>query len=118
MSEPKRSPSNLFESWGRCFHCVIELKDVAAWALDLDKLRNPRLGVRLDFGGKAKCTRLLGKLCNGNTRTELKAKVEQRLSTRGSEYDVVMIIAEGKENRTVVPLPCLGQSDGFEIVLP
>jgi hypothetical protein len=76
------------------FHCAVELEDVVAGALDLDKLHNSRLRVRLDFRGKTKCSDLLGKLSNGNAGTQLKTDVTQRLLASRTEYDVVLVIAD------------------------
>src|SRR6267142_2181686 len=117
MSKPNRRHGGFLESRRGGFHCAVELEDAAAGALDLDKLRNSRLRVRLDFRGKTKCSHLLGKLRNGNTGTQLKPDVTQRLLAGWTEYDVVLGIAERQEERSVVALRRLGQSDGFEIGL-
>src|SRR5258706_5420409 len=117
MSKPNRRHGGFLESRRGGFHCAVELKDVVAGALDLDKLRNSRLRVRLDFRGKTKCSHLLGKLRNGNTGIQLKTDVTQRLLAGWTEYDVVLVIAERQEERSVVALRRLRQSDGFEIVL-
>src|SRR5260370_19985953 len=118
MSKPNRRHGGLLESRRGGFHCAIELKDVVAGPLDLDKLRNSRLRVRLDFRGKTNCSHLLGKLRNGHTGIQLKTNVTQRLLAGWTEYDVVLVIAERQEERSVVGLPRLSQSAGFEIVLP
>src|SRR6267154_4812273 len=117
MSKPNRRHGGFLESRRGGFHCAVELEDAAARTLDLDKLRNSRLRVRLDFRGKTKCFQLLGKLRNGNTGTQLKPDVTQGLLAGRTEYDVVLVIAERQEDRSVVALRRLRQSDGFEIVL-
>src|SRR5258707_9608101 len=117
MSKPNRRHGGFLESRRGGFHCAVELEDAAAGALDLDKLRNSRLGVRLDFRGKTNCSHLLGKFRNGNAGIQLKTDVTQRLLAGRNEYDVVLVIAERQEERSVVTLRRLGQSDGFEIVL-
>src|ERR1700751_3153644 len=117
MSKPNRRHGGFLEFRRGGFHCAVEVEDAAAGALDLDKLRNSRLRVRLDFRGKANCSHLLGKLRNGNTGIQLKTDMAQGLLAGRTEYDVVLVIAERQENRSVVALRRLGQSDGFEIVL-
>src|SRR5882757_8171798 len=117
MSKPNRRHGGFLESRRGGFHCVVELEDVVAGALDLDKLGNSRLRVRLYFRGKTKRSDLLGKLSNGNAGTELKTDVTQRLLASRTEHDVVLVIADRQEDRSVVALRRLGQSDGFEIVL-
>src|SRR5258708_11722374 len=117
MSKPNRRHGGFLESRCGGFHCAVELEDAAAGALDLDKLRNSGLRVRLDFRGKTNCSDLLGKLRNGNTGIQWKTDVTQRLLAGWTEYDVVLVIAERQEERSVVALRRLGQSDGFEIVL-
>src|SRR5258708_19593780 len=117
MSKPNRRHGGLLESRRGGFHCAVELEDAAAGALDLDKLCNSGLRVRLDFRGKTNCSDLLGKLRNGNTGIQWKTDVTQRLLAGWAEYDVVLVIAERQEERSVVALRRLGQSDGFEIVL-
>src|SRR5260370_17714153 len=117
MSKPNRGHGGFLESRRGGFHCAIELEDAAAGTLDLDELGNSRLRVRLDFRGKTKRSDLLGKLSNGNTGTQLKTDVTQRLLAGWTEYDVVLVIADRQEDRSVVALRRLGQSDGFEIVL-
>src|SRR6266403_759884 len=117
MSKPNRRHGGFLESRRGGFHCAVELEDAVAGALDLDKLRNSRLRVRLDFRGKTKSSHLLGKLRDGNTGTQLKPDVTQRLLAGWTEYDVVLVIAERQEGRSVVALRRLGQSDGFEIML-
>src|SRR5712671_5653660 len=117
MSKPNRRHAGFLESRRGGFHCAVELEDVVAGALDLEKLRNSGLRVRLDFRGKTKCSHLLGKLRNGNTGIQLKTDVTQRLLASRTEHDVVMVIADRQEDRSVVAFRRLRQSDGFEIVL-
>src|SRR6266702_4538253 len=117
MSKPNRRHGGFFKSGRGGFHCAVELEDAAAGTLDLDKLGNARLGARLYFRRKTNCSDLLGKLRNGNTGIQLKTDVKQRLLAGWTEYDVVLVIAERQEDRSVVALRRLGQSDGFEIVL-
>src|SRR5882672_5041030 len=116
MSKPNRRHGGLLESRRGSFHCAVKLEDVVAGALDLDKLRNSGLRVRLDFRGKTKCSHLLGKLRNGNTGIQLKTDVTQRLLAGRNEYDIMLVVAKRQEDRSVVALRRLGQSDGFEIV--
>src|SRR6267142_6565792 len=117
MSKPNRRHGGLLESRRGSFHCAVELEDVVAGALDLDKLRNSGLRVHLDFWGKTKCSHLLGKLRNGNIGTQLKPDVTQRLLAGRNEYDVGLGAAKRQEDRAVVALRRLGQSDGIEIVV-
>src|SRR5258708_19601760 len=117
MSKPNRRHGGLLESRRGGFHCAIELEDAAAGTLDLDKLSNSRLRVRLDFRGKTNCSHLLGELRNGNTGTQLKTDVTQRLLAGWTEYDVVLVIPDRQQDRSVVPLRRLLQSHRFKIVL-
>src|SRR5882672_12336527 len=93
MSKPNRRHGGFLESRRGGFHCAVELEDAAAGALDLDKLGNSRLRVRLDFRGKTKCSHLLGKLRNGNIGAQLKTDVTQRFLAGRNEYDVVLVVA-------------------------
>src|SRR6267154_5528197 len=117
MSKSNRRHGGFLESRRGGFHRAVELEDAAAGTLDLDKLGNSRLRVRLYFRGKTKCSDLLGKLSNGNAGTQLKTDVTQRLLASRTEHDVVLVIADRQEDRSVVAFRRLGQSDGFEIVL-
>lgn len=117
MSKPNRRHCDFLESQRGSFHCAVKLEHVAAEALDLDKLRNCRLRVRLDLRGKTKCSHLPGKLRGGNIGTQLKTDVTQRLLTGWTEDDVVLVIAERQKDRSIVALRRLSQSDGFKVVL-